>query len=136
MGSPQTTATNLPRSPARQPRAADFDRRLGLAIRQRRIMLGLSQQQMAELIGVTYQQAHKYEKGINRISAARLSTICAGLGWTVADCLAGLDQQPRPPTTGERRMIKLAENLARLDERKTQAIMALVSALAEPEGSG
>ena len=32
-------------------------------------MLGLTQQQLAELIGVTYQQAHKYERGINRVSA-------------------------------------------------------------------
>ncbi|HIN22174.1 MAG TPA: XRE family transcriptional regulator, partial [Rhodospirillales bacterium] len=30
-------------------------------MRERRVMLGLSQQQMAEMIGVTYQQAHKYE---------------------------------------------------------------------------
>ena len=35
-------------------------------------MMGVSQQQMAEMIGVTYQQAHKYERGINRISAGRL----------------------------------------------------------------
>ena len=32
-------------------------------------MLGLTQQQLAEMIGVTYQQAHKYERGINRVSA-------------------------------------------------------------------
>jgi DNA-binding XRE family transcriptional regulator len=36
-------------------------------MRERRIMLGLIQQQMAELIVVTYQQAHNYEKGINRV---------------------------------------------------------------------
>ena len=35
-------------------------------------MLGLTQQQLADLIGVTYQQAHKYERGINRVSAGRL----------------------------------------------------------------
>jgi len=38
-------------------------------------MLGLSQQQMADLIGVTYQQTHKYERGINRISTGRLYEI-------------------------------------------------------------
>ena len=43
-------------------------------------MLGLTQQQMAELIGVTYQQAHKYETGINRISAGRLYQIARALG--------------------------------------------------------
>jgi len=52
-------------------RAQDIDRHVGARMRERRIMLGLTQQQMAELIGVTYQQAHKYEKGINRIASGR-----------------------------------------------------------------
>ena len=56
----------------RRSRAQDIDRYVGMRMRERRIMLGLTQQQMAELIGVTYQQAHKYEKGINRIAAGRL----------------------------------------------------------------
>ena len=47
-------------------RPQDVDRYVGARIRERRILLGLTQQQMADLIGVTYQQAHKYEKGINR----------------------------------------------------------------------
>jgi transcriptional regulator with XRE-family HTH domain len=53
-------------------RAQDVDRYVGARMRARRIMLGLTQQQMAELIGVTHQQAHKYEKGINRVSTGRL----------------------------------------------------------------
>ena len=52
-------------------------------MRERRIMLGLTQQQMAELIGVTYQQAHKYEKGINRIGASRLFDLAQVLGVSV-----------------------------------------------------
>jgi DNA-binding XRE family transcriptional regulator len=35
-------------------------------------MMRMSQQKMAEMIGVTYQQAHKYGRGINRVSAGRL----------------------------------------------------------------
>src|SRR5690242_21960643 len=53
-------------------RTQDTDRYVGARIRERRIMLGLTQQQLADLIGVTYQQAHKYERGINRVSAGRL----------------------------------------------------------------
>jgi DNA-binding XRE family transcriptional regulator len=53
-------------------RTQDVDRHVGARVRERRIMLGLTQQQLADLIGVTYQQAHKYERGINRISAGRL----------------------------------------------------------------
>jgi transcriptional regulator with XRE-family HTH domain len=43
-------------------------------------MLGLTQPQLAELIGVTYQQAHKYEKGVNRVAAGRLYNIARVLG--------------------------------------------------------
>ncbi len=42
-------------------------------------MLGLTQQQLAELIGITYQQAHKYEVGMNRVSAGRLYAIAQAL---------------------------------------------------------
>ena len=52
-------------------------------------MLGLSQQQMAEVIDVTYQQAHKYERGINRISAGQLFEISQVLGVSVGFFLRG-----------------------------------------------
>src|SRR6516165_10128230 len=55
----------LSRTPRRSTsRTQDIDRYVGARIRERRIMLGLTQQQLADLIGVTYQQAHKYERGI------------------------------------------------------------------------
>ena len=81
-------------------RAQDVDRFVGSKMRERRIMLGLTQQQMAELIGVTYQQAHKYEKGINRIAAGRLFTIAQALGVDVSyffqDIQSRQDFQPSP----------------------------------------
>src|SRR5437016_3066323 len=58
--------------PKRGRSTAAIDDHVGGRIRERRIMLGLTQQQLAEMIGVTYQQAHKYERGINRVSAGRL----------------------------------------------------------------
>jgi DNA-binding XRE family transcriptional regulator len=55
--------------PKRGRSTAAADNHIAGRIRERRIMLGLTQQQLAEMIGVTYQQAHKYERGINRVSA-------------------------------------------------------------------
>ena len=69
-----SVATSMIGSMTPRSRAQDVDRHVGARLRERRIMLGLTQQQLAELIGVTYQQAHKYENGINRISAGRLSS--------------------------------------------------------------
>jgi transcriptional regulator with XRE-family HTH domain len=75
---------------AGQPRADDIDRQVGARIRERRLVLGQTQQQMAELIGVTYQQAHKYEKGMNRIPAGRLYRIAHALGVEVGYLFEGI----------------------------------------------
>ena len=73
-------------APAERPgqRANAADRHVGSRIRERRVMMGLSQQQLAKMIGVTYQQAHKYERGLNRISAGRLFEIGQVLGVPVS----------------------------------------------------
>ena len=65
-------------------RSQDIDRHVGARVRDRRIFVGLTQQQMAELIGVTYQQAHKNEKGIKRVPAGRLYNIAQALGVDVS----------------------------------------------------
>jgi transcriptional regulator with XRE-family HTH domain len=49
----------------------------------------------AELIGVTYQQAHKYEKGINRVAAGRLYSIAQALGVEVGYFLRGTTDRRR-----------------------------------------
>jgi transcriptional regulator with XRE-family HTH domain len=61
-------------------RVCDVDRHVSERIRRRRMLLGLTQQQLADLIGISFQQAHKYENGINRISAGRLYQIAEALG--------------------------------------------------------
>ena len=63
----------------RRPRPQDIDRHIGARMRERRVMLGLAQQQLAELIG-DLSAAHKYEKGINRISGGRLYMLTQALG--------------------------------------------------------
>lgn len=73
-------------------RATDIDKAVGAQVRFRRIALGLTQQQFADEIGVTYQQAHKYERGINRISASRLYEIAVALKVKVPFFYETLDQ--------------------------------------------
>ena len=74
-------------------RTQDIDHHVGARVRERRIMLGLTQQQLADLIGVTYQQAHKYERGINRVSAGRLYEIAQVLSVPVGYFFDGIDGQ-------------------------------------------
>ena len=51
------------------------DKHVGSRVRMRRLMLGLSQAQLGEALGIVFQQVHKYENGANRISAGRLQGI-------------------------------------------------------------
>ncbi|MCB2012357.1 MAG: helix-turn-helix transcriptional regulator [Geminicoccaceae bacterium] len=119
-------------------RAQDIDRHVGARMRERRIMLGLTQQQMAELIGVTYQQAHKYEKGINRIAAGRLYTIAHALGVDVSYFFEGMDGERNfKPTPQQRMLLELARNFISLPSRRHQeALCSLARALANAEDAG
>lgn len=113
-------------------RATDTDRYVGTRIRERRVMLGLSQQQMAELIGVTYQQAHKYERGINRISAGRLFEIAQVLRVPVGYFFEGLgDRDDGELPTRQRMCLEVARNFAQIDnERHQEALSQMARALA------
>ena len=56
-----------------------IDKHVGARVRMRRIMLGFSQEKLADTLGVTFQQVQKYEKGANRIGASRLQEISKSL---------------------------------------------------------
>src|SRR4051794_25093654 len=63
-----------PRRPGRPKIEAPnpIDVRVGARLRLRRNMLGLTQEKLGEMIGLTFQQVQKYERGANRIGASRL----------------------------------------------------------------
>ena len=114
-------------------RPQDVDRHVGARMRERRVMLGLTQQQMADLIGVTYQQAHKYEKGINRVAAGRLYSIAQALGVEVDYFYGGLQIGGGfAPSPSQRMVLDLARNFLNIpDPRHREAVAVLARALAE-----
>ncbi len=117
-------------------RANDIDRHVGIRIRERRVMLGLSQQQMADMIGVTYQQAHKYERGINRISAGRLYEISRVLNVPITFFYEGLDGHEDDGAVGQRQRmcLELARNFSAIgNEKHQEALSQLARALAIQE---
>ena len=126
---PPSTASPPRRSSGR---TQDIDRYVGARIRERRIMLGLTQQQLADLIGVTYQQAHKYERGINRVSAGRLFEVAQVLSVPVNYFFDGLDQDnDRAISPRERMCLELARNFAQIpNERHQEALSQLARVLA------
>jgi transcriptional regulator with XRE-family HTH domain len=98
---------------SRAARAADrlpatVDVHVGARLRQRRKYLGMTQQQLASELGLTFQQIQKYERGANRVSASKLYELARALGVTISYFFEGLPDPGRgdgglqaPPTGPE-----------------------------------
>jgi transcriptional regulator with XRE-family HTH domain len=136
LGEKRGAEANSPATPSPPRRSSsrtqDIDRYVGARIRERRIMLGLTQQQLADLIGVTYQQAHKYERGINRVSAGRLFEVAQVLSVPVNYFFDGLDEEnDRAISPRERMCLEVARNFAHIpNERHQEALSQLARVLA------
>lgn len=114
-------------------RVDELDRESGVKIRHRRVMLGLSQQQLANLIGVTYQQTHKYEKGINRVTVGTLMRIAHALGVPAQELLPSGTAIPKPPQ-GHRDIIELVRTYQQIaSPAHRDAVRYLARTLAETE---
>jgi transcriptional regulator with XRE-family HTH domain len=117
--------------------AHDVDRTVGSQMRKRRLMLGLSQQQMGTRIGVTNQQVRHYETGVCRVSAGRLHQIAAILEVKVGYFFEGL----RPTCDVAVALpyilpIGLVRHFAALQNpRHQEAVCQLARALADHEGT-
>jgi transcriptional regulator with XRE-family HTH domain len=116
------------------------DAHVGARIRLRRKMLGASQSQLGQALGLTFQQLQKYERGSNRISASRLHDLAVHLDTPVAWFFEGLAE----PGADHRNIQQLAQleaflsssdgadlaaALPRLPSRQRRQVLALVHSL-------
>lgn len=72
-----------------------IDLHVGKRLRQRRSLLGMSQEHLGEAVGVTFQQIQKYERGSNRIGASRLYQFSIILGVSVAHFFENMPSDPQ-----------------------------------------
>ncbi len=78
-----------------------IDVHVGSRVRLRRTLLGLSQTQLGEKLGLTFQQIQKYERGANRISASRLYQMTRILDVPVSYFFDGLDEGAEVSSPGD-----------------------------------
>lgn len=104
-----------------------MDIHVGQRVRVRRLMLELSQEKLAEALGLTFQQVQKYEKGVNRIGASRLNEIAKFLKCTVGWFYDGGPGLPKGEThipdfvtavLATREGIELCKHFSRLEDPK------------------
>lgn len=119
--------------------AKRVDRHVGEKIRQRRTLLGLTQEQVAAALDISYQQVQKYETGANRVSAGRLYEIAQELDTDVAFFFDGLDEDApvdQMPHGGRNRTtIELVRNFSEISDPVIRnAVSGLVRSLNERRG--
>ena len=84
--------------PKKQP--SPIDVQVGSRVRIRRVLIGMSQERLGDLLGLTFQQVQKYEKGVNRVGAGRLFEVARILNVPVSFFYEGLDAA-RPASANE-----------------------------------
>jgi transcriptional regulator with XRE-family HTH domain len=106
------------------------DQFIGMRLRERRMMIGLSQQQFGELIGMTDQQVYKYEHGINSVSAGRLYEFARELGAPVEYFFEGLEKNEGQLPLRQRMLLDIMRNIGEIkSEKRREAISQLTRAL-------
>ncbi len=115
--------------------AVVVDQHVGERIRQRRTLLGFTQEQLAEALQISYQQIQKYETGANRVSAGRLYQIARRLDVDVSHFFSGLDalghseEAPRQGSSS-RAVIDLVRHFQQIDDQGVRAaVLSLVKNL-------
>src|SRR5271167_1933565 len=80
--------------------ANPVDVQVGNRVRIRRMLIGMSQEKLGDLLGLTFQQVQKYEKGVNRIGAGRLFEVSRILNVPVDFFYEGVSVTGQPETGG------------------------------------
>ena len=118
--------------------AKRVDDHVGERIRERRTMMGLTQEHLAQALEISYQQVQKYETGANRVSAGRLYEIATRLEVDVAFFFEHLEpltaSSPLEHGGKNRSTIELVRNYGDIDEPAVRsAVSGLIKSLAGKE---
>ena len=113
------------------------DVHVGSAIRKLRRDAGMTQQQLAEMVGIKFQQIQKYETGANRVSASRLWDIADALGVQISFFFEGLeDAQAAAKTTendlmADKEALELVRSYYAIPEAQRRRLFDLARVLSD-----
>ena len=113
----------------------EFNKRLGAAVRRARTTVGMSQEAVGAVLGVTFQQVQKYERGVNRISAETLVVLAKGISTTSAKlieaaCSESAPSESAPAEEEPTRMhLEAMRAFSRLPEKLQRSTLNFVKSL-------
>lgn len=136
---PVATETKTKKPPA----AGLMDKQIGMRVRAARVEAKMSQERLGEILGLTFQQVQKYEKGTNRIAGPRLIQIGKAVSKPVAYFLQGIGEQVPDAAQdalwealtipGGRELI---EAFLKMDQQERAAMNVIAAAVTAPKWNG
>ncbi len=120
------------------------DLHVGKRLRHRRWMIGMTQQQLANAVGIKFQQIQKYESGANRISASRLYDLSVALDVDVSFFFEGLGEDAEAPAHAglnpelftDKETLELVRAYYAMDEMPRRRLLELTKALSQSDENG
>ncbi len=112
------------------PRPVDVH--VGGRVKARRTLIGMSQEELGEHVGLTFQQIQKYEKGMNRIGASRLWRFSLILGQPISWFFEGIGERKQKvkDLLAKRETLKLVRYLSACDPDVQKLVAAMINAVA------
>lgn len=113
------------------------DAHVGKRIRHRRWMVGMTQQQLADRVGIKFQQIQKYETGMNRVSASRLWDISDALEVSIAFFFEGLSTEGEaaaklaPDVMADKEALELVRTYYSIPEAQRRRLFDLAKVLSD-----
>lgn len=113
------------------------DAHVGKRIRHRRWMVGMTQQQLADKVGIKFQQIQKYETGMNRVSASRLWEISEALGVSISFFFEGLAGEaaatpsPAGDILADKEALELVRSYYAIPEQQRRRLFDLARVLSD-----
>lgn len=117
------------------------DVHVGKRIRHRRWLVAMTQQQLAERVGIKFQQIQKYETGANRVSASRLWDIADALEVPVSFFFEGIEENTTPSTgvndhvpadlLGDKEALDLVRSYYAIPENQRRRLFELARVLSD-----
>jgi transcriptional regulator with XRE-family HTH domain len=113
------------------------DAHVGKRIRHRRWMVGMTQQQLADKVGIKFQQIQKYETGMNRVSASRLWDIAESLGVAISFFFEGLSGEgadavaPAGDILADKEALELVRSYYAIPEAQRRRLFDLARVLSD-----
>lgn len=115
------------------------DVHVGKRIRHRRWLVGMTQQQLAQSVGIKFQQIQKYETGANRVSASRLWDIAASMDVDVSFFFEGLEKQSNAASAattagdllGDKEALDLVRSYYAIPENQRRRLFELARVLSD-----